>query len=234
MKREYASRYITLIVVIAVAAVAATRVIDNGPTAPVTPLNPVLVERPVCNIPVSDREKNWAGGSCTHASTVMMLRWCGMYDEADYHRATYSGGEYMESLAAQYDKDGLDYVLERSGNIEVLQWAIRTRRVASITWMGGAHMLNLVDLTDTEAAILDNNAIDRIQWVPRERFESEWKAAGGDAIITVNAPCPPLPAESIGSITFVQAGTVPSGAGALVIAAALFLIMKGIARGQGQ
>src|SRR6185369_2577181 len=53
---------------------------------------------PNVNIPRAEREWNWGGGSCVHASTVMHLRWQNAMEMADYWRKTYSGGESYNGL----------------------------------------------------------------------------------------------------------------------------------------
>ena len=66
-------------------------------------------------------------------------------------------------------------------------------RGRGITVMGGAHMVALVYLDDKWAALLDNNAVEKYVWVPRETLIAEWKASYGWAVTPIYTPAAPLP-----------------------------------------
>ena len=51
----------------------------------------------------------------------------------------------------------------------------------------------LVHLDSKCAMLLDNNDVDHLIVIPRERFLAEWRASGGWALTVVYAPAPPLP-----------------------------------------
>jgi ABC-type bacteriocin/lantibiotic exporter with double-glycine peptidase domain len=112
---------------------------------------------------------------------------------ADYYRKTYGDGQSPDSINAKFKKDGVRYAETRNGDVSFLEWAMRTRRGANVVWMNGRHMLTLVHLDKSQAAILDNNAIDKVQWMPRERFLAEWRASGGWATTPVYTPMAPTP-----------------------------------------
>jgi hypothetical protein len=150
-------------------------------------------ELPTVNIPLALREQNWGGGSCVWASTIPLLRWQGRYDLADEVRKTYSGGEYPEDHNAKMDKLGIKYAYTTKGDVGFLEWALRTRRGAGVTVMGGAHMVDLVALDNKYACLLDNNHIDKFLWIPRETFLAEWKSSYGWAVTPVYSPTAPLP-----------------------------------------
>jgi len=40
---------------------------------------------------------------------------------------------------------------------------------------------------------LDNNDINKITWVPRDTFVTEWQNSNGWAVTPVYTPAPPLP-----------------------------------------
>lgn len=149
-------------------------------------------EVPTVNLPLEARQKNWGGGSCVHASTVMCLRWQGLDEMADLWRKTYSGGEGSSGLNSKLEKNGLRYAYTTSGDVAFLEWACRTRRGSGITY-GGNHYQLLVHLDNERAGILDNNAIHKINWVPREQFIRAWKGYGGWACTVVYSPAPPMP-----------------------------------------
>jgi len=159
-------------------------------------LSAVVREVPIVNVPQGDRQANWpssAGeGSCSHASIISLLRWCGEYNLAAKHREKYEGGEYIDSLLAELNDDKISHASCRNGDFDFLSWCIRTRRGAAITWMGGRHMLCIVDINDGKAGILDNNSVEKITWVPLDRFRAEWNESGGVAISLLYAPAAPL------------------------------------------
>ena len=158
---------------------------------------PIKKERPTVNLPLSMRQENWLGsrgeGSCVWASTISLLRWQGRYQGADWVRRNYGGGEWPDDWAVKMNKAGLRYAFTTSADVEFLEWALRTRRGAAVTIMGGAHCVNLVHLDDDWVCLLDNNAVRRYQWVPRERFLAEWRASLGWGLAVIYTPAAPLP-----------------------------------------
>lgn len=166
-----------------------------------------FAEVPTVNLPVPLREPNWTAadgtGSCVHSTVVMLARWQLEDQLADHWRSTYSGGEYAgpewnprSNLARKFDKEGVVYAYTTAPDEAFLEWSIATRRGCGITCMGGSHMIYLVELTPTEAAIIDPNQTERVIWVDRNRLISEWKASNSWAVTIVGSPCPPLPIRS--------------------------------------
>jgi hypothetical protein len=157
----------------------------------------LLLTSPVVDVPQDYRQANWLGdrgqGSCVIASSVTLLRWQNRIHAADYYRKTYGNGQGPDSLAAKFNSDGVRFAETRTGDVQFLEWALRTRRGANVVWMNGRHMLTLVHLDGEQAAILDNNAIDKVQWMPRERFLAEWRASGGWAVTPLYTPMAPVP-----------------------------------------
>ena len=182
---------------------AACQVRDDGPSRRDCPdgrcpSNSVLriphsafEEHPVMNLPSAARCRNYAGGSCVIASTVSLLRWQGLDELAERFRRLYSGGQSSDSLHAKLDAHDLRYACTTRGDVRFLEWAIRTRRGAGITFYP-MHFVNLVDLTPTHAVLLDNNHTERYITLPRREFEARWRAYGGWATTLVYAPAPPV------------------------------------------
>ena len=149
-------------------------------------------EIPTVDLPRELREQNWGGGSCVHASTVHLLRWQGHHELADWWRASYSGGEYSERLNRRLNAAGLKYAFTVEGDTAFLEWALRTRRGAGITYWP-SHAVNLVHLDDQWAGLLDNNRVEQIIWIPRAEFLRRWRDYGGWAWTLVYNPPPPKP-----------------------------------------
>lgn len=150
-------------------------------------------EIPVMNLPVEARCKNYNGGSCVCASTISCLRWQGRDDLAVQLRGICSGGQSSGSLHAHLEKLGIRYASTTSGDIKLLEWAVRTRRGSGITFYGN-HFVNIVDLDNDNAILLDNNRTGSYITIPRAEFESRWRNQyGGWATVPVYSPAPPLP-----------------------------------------
>jgi len=157
------------------------------------------IERPTVNLEEAFREENWLGpqgeGSCVHATQIMLFRWQGRFDLADYWKANHADGEYSSALSAKMDAAGVRYALtDRENDESFLEWACETRRGCGVAVHNRAHMVMLVALTDTEACILDNNFPDEFKWMPRATFMADWKSSGSWAVVPiVGSPPPPLP-----------------------------------------
>lgn len=153
-------------------------------------------EHPVMNLPKRLSQGNWIGrnyeGSCVVASMVDLLRWQGKPATANRLKAKYSGGQYYEGWKAILDSEGIRYAATRGKNdVAFLEAAIRTRRGCMVTVMGESHMVCLVDLTPTKAAILDNNYPHEVFWIDRNEFLTEWYAANSWALTPVYSPTSP-------------------------------------------
>ena len=97
---------------------------------------------------------------------------------------------------------GSEYVQHTGGDEEFLRLALKTQRMPGRTYAGRdsryngpiAHMVNLVYLDDTSAAILDNNFPDKPLWMTRKEFLDRWRDHGGGwAVVLLNSPPPPPP-----------------------------------------
>lgn len=154
---------------------------------------PIPGEDPCVDLPETMRTKNYNGGSCVHASTINLLKWQGLPELAEWWRENHGGGEYSGRLNSKMEKAGLKFAYTTSGDMAFLEWTIRTRRGAGIGYFP-RHAINLVDLTETEATLLDNNRTGKYLKVPRAEFERNWKNKyGGWAWTVVYQPPPPLP-----------------------------------------
>lgn len=157
---------------------------------------------PQVNPPIPLRERNYAGGSCSYASTITLLRWQGQYKIAAYVRMRCAGGTNPEVLAQSLDECGVRYAMTKGrANVAFLEWACNTRRGACVGVYGDGsgspyearHMLNVVHLDSKWAGILDNNYTKEILWIPREKFLKHWIGSGSWAVVPVYSPAPPLP-----------------------------------------
>ena len=159
---------------------------------------PYKGEYPTVNLPYVMRQKNKLGpggsGSCVHASMVSLLRWQGKPKFADWWWKHNGDGEWSGGLAAKFEKAGVRFAYtEGRGDVKFLEWACNTRRGCGVTCMGGRHMTALVHFDSKRAGILDNNQTERIIWINRSTFLSEWLNSGSWAVTPVYTPSPPLP-----------------------------------------
>lgn len=162
------------------------------------PIHRLSDEKPIVNIPPGLRQRNWLGsqreGSCVHATVIMLMRWQGRNQLAEFWRKNMGNGEWPENLAAKFERHGVRFAYtSRQNDVKFLEWACRTRRGAGVTVQGGRHMVLLVHLDDKWAGILDNNNPGIIQWIPRERFLAEWKASYSWGVTIIYTPPPPMP-----------------------------------------
>lgn len=142
------------------------------------PTKPFSDKQPVVDIPSDYRQQNWAPygeGSCVHASMVMILRWQGRPELADWWRKNFSGGEYPSTMNQKLNDAGISFAETRNGDVEFLEWSIRTRRGCCVTIMGGRHMVCLVGLDEQYAWILDNNDPHNVTRWTRQGFLNEWQ-----------------------------------------------------------
>ncbi|HET6878669.1 MAG TPA: hypothetical protein VFI31_00770 [Pirellulales bacterium] len=151
----------------------------------------VGAEHPTMNLPLEARCKNYGGGSCVCASTISLLRWQGRDDLAAALRNTCAGGQSAASLHAKLERLGVYYAATTSGDVAFLEWAVRTRRGCGLTFYP-MHYVNLVDLTDDQATLLDNNRVGQYITLPRDEFVRRWRGYGGWATAVVYSPAAPL------------------------------------------
>jgi len=150
-------------------------------------------EHPAVNLPLELRMKNRNGGSCYWVSLESVAQWQHRPDIAAHIRSTYRGGASTGDLTGMAKREDYHYAYCTDGDIRFLEWACRTRRGAAITFFSN-HAITIVDLTDAEAWLCDNNRVGQYIRVPRTEFERRWRGYGGDAVtLLVGPPANPLP-----------------------------------------
>jgi hypothetical protein len=162
-----------------------------------------FAEVPTVNLPLDLRQSNWVDstgeGSCTHATTVMLLRWQLHDNEATNWRNTYSGGDWADytwnsaNHAQKFDDQDIPFAYVTDGDVAFLEWCLSTRRGCGVTVMGGRHAVVLAYLDADKAILIDNNDVQHLVVVPRDRFINEWINSNGWAWTPVYSPAPPLP-----------------------------------------
>src|SRR5690606_10069093 len=137
---------------------------------------------PKVDIPHPLWQKNWnggTGGSCVHASAIMLWRWQGQYAWAEYWKSKYGSGEYAERFHRRCDAEGVTYCdTWGEKDYSLLVWAVSTRRGCLVGISNGqlygyggriAHAVCLVHLDSQWAGILDNNDVGQgagnVTWV---------------------------------------------------------------------
>ena len=84
------------------------------------------------------------------------------------------------------------YVQYEGNDPALIELALKTGRLPCVTWNGN-HMLCCVHLDAERAAILDNNAPERVQWMSRDVFLRKYAQGGGGWTVVLLAPAPPPP-----------------------------------------
>ena len=153
---------------------------------------------PAVNLPYELRKSNWGGGSCVHATTISLLRWLaeGSGDPAMYEIAEtwpHSGGEYSSRHKQRVEEANLRYCMTVDGDVELLRWAIATRRGAGIAYNGHCTALVGYDEATGNAIVLDNNHTDRYDTPPWDDLIARWQRGGGWAFAFVYDPPAPIP-----------------------------------------
>lgn len=169
-----------------------------------------------CDLPSELRMRNTGGmgpqgpgsgaGLCVFTSAEHAARW--QQEEKMYgfqkKMMHEQGGGYpqkFDAMAAKYC-NGAEYVQHTGGSEKFLELALKTGRMPSVTYAGNdsryngliAHMVNLVHLDETSAAILDNNFPAKYLWMSREEFLERWRERGGGwAVVLLASPPPPVP-----------------------------------------
>lgn len=146
-------------------------------------------------------------GLCVFASMDMAARWqhvqplIGILEKMRSH----AGGGWpdkVDSVIQEYYPGYHDYAQAegRNSGITLMEWAIRTNRMACVTYgyserYGGrvSHMVCLVHLDANRACILDNNfpGVDKYEWMDRDEFLRRWNMDGGWAYVFFAPPPPP-------------------------------------------
>lgn len=148
------------------------------------------------DLPVEMRVQNWGGGSCVHASTVVLLKWMGQDEMAEWWRKNYSGGENSSRLAKRMEAAGLRYAYTTNADVEFLEWSTRTRRGCGIGYYPN-HAINFCGFATKDgkdvAVLLDNNRINSYIYVEKSEFVRKWRGYGGWAWTLVYSPPPPRP-----------------------------------------
>jgi len=204
-------------------------------------------------LPASQHKRNAAGsdgfGLCVYTSAWHAAIWQSvseLYGFRDWMTRR-PGGSYPEKFEATlnaYCKErGIPcpgYVQHTGGDVEFLALALKTGRMVCVTYCGvdGAshyghevigHMVNLVHLDDSTAAILDNNFPGTWLWMSRSDFLARWRGVqpdgrpflardgrgravpigGGWAIVLLQSPPPPYPDRPL--VMFGQRNCPPEG-----------------------
>lgn len=162
---------------------------------------PPKKETPVANLPKNLHTRNWTdrggAGSCVHASTLIIMRWQGQYQLADWWRKKYAGGETAQSITNYYTRNRLPFACTLNGDPAFLVWASQTRRGA-IVWWKPYHCCAFVGISVIDgkeyAIIQDNNRPGTFEKTPLDEFIRKWRGYGGFACtLLLSPPHSPIP-----------------------------------------
>jgi hypothetical protein len=195
--------------------------------------------RATADLPASQHKRNVGGsdgsGLCVYTSAWHAAIWQDSRDWFDFRAWMQKrpGGSYPDkfdaTLKAYCAEKGIPlpgYVQHTGGDAEFVELALKTGRMVCVTYCGVdgpasygseviGHMVNLVYLDRSQAAILDNNFPGRWLWMSRADFLARWRGlkpdgsaflgrdgrgrafpiGGGWAIVLLDSPPAPYPAE---------------------------------------
>ncbi|GIW83080.1 MAG: hypothetical protein KatS3mg105_4887 [Gemmatales bacterium] len=188
---------------------AAAQIRLGGDTSP-DGKQPVRID-----LPVDQRLRNCGGadgaGMCVMSSIEMAARWCHLEELRGLRDwcARQPGGAYPAKVDRQL-RDFCrekkipvpDYIQYTGSDIDLLRKALATGRMPAVTYTGNdgvryrgriAHMVNLVQLNNDWAALLDNNGIgaDELLWMTPEEFRRRFGI--GWVFLWLAPPPPPVP-----------------------------------------
>lgn len=160
--------------------------------------------RATADLPATQHKRNAAGsdgfGLCVYTSAWHAALWQSvgeLYGFRDWMTRR-PGGSYpekFEATLAAYCRERQvpvpSYVQHTGGDDEFLSLALKTGRMACVTYCGAdgpgrygaevvGHMVNLVHLDDATAAIVDNNFPGSWLWMSRGDFLARWRGTRPD------------------------------------------------------
>lgn len=155
--------------------------------------------RSMADIPTEWRKSNWGTGSCVHATTISLLRWQGLFEQAAEWNRRYSGGEATAQSphTSKMDDMGLKYVVTNGNDSdfdEFTDWALSTRRGFGVSHPRGHCVACIGRVTNDGvdcAVILDNNHVNQLDYHPYSQFIQECKNLGGHAFTFTSGKIPP-------------------------------------------
>ena len=176
----------------------------------------------VVDLPMDQRIRNIGSrvdgsGMCVNSSIEMAARWANLEQMRGYRdwSARYPGGSYSTKVDQQIrrwcSEQNIEippYIQYQGNDPEILSLALRTGRMACVTYAGSdgvlyrgsiSHMVCLVNY-DPLVAILDNNNIrdDQILWMDHDNFLRRHRATSGRGwlFLWLAPPPPPIPRSS--------------------------------------
>lgn len=144
------------------------------------------------DLPPALRTRNYAGGSCAHAGIIDLLKWHGMFSEAEEWRLKRRGAYSVWDAVRDMERDGLRYAYTTKGDERLLEWASRNGHGAMIHYYS-AHAITFRGYADGYAYLCDNNRTGHLIKVEKGEFVRRWRGYGGNAITLVYSPDPPVP-----------------------------------------
>jgi hypothetical protein len=186
-----------------------------------TPVSPDGITRARIDLPAYLHMKNTGGwgpfgpgsgsGLCVFTSIEVGSRWQNVSELTGFQKyMTFQPGggwpdKVDKTLKAFCKKKGVPvplYVQHTGGDMRFLELAVKTRRMACVTYAGMdnyyngdiAHMVDLAHLDKDRAAIIDNNRPGKWVWMTRDEFEYRWHmntTGHGWAFVLLAPPPPP-------------------------------------------
>lgn len=198
-----------------------------------TPGGPVAPDgtKATVDIPAARHIRNVGGsdgaGLCVFSSIAVEADWQNVRvldGFREWMRKRPGGGwpDKVDQMLSQFCRErGVtlpEYVQHTGGDEAFLEKALATRRCPCVTYAGRddfyrgpiAHMVNLVHLDATRAAIVDNNRPGVWVWMTRAEFLQRWRAMQGGWAFVLLSP-PPPPHKTPGPAWHAVVGQCPGG-----------------------
>jgi len=166
------------------------------------PVSPDGKAEVTCDLPAEMRHRNRGGidgkGLCVFASIDHAALYqndpltIGLFQKMFAER----GGGWPSKVRVMMAKycPGARYLSYEGKDPAVLELALRTGRMPAVTY-NTDHMVSLIYLDATWAAVLDNNHVGEkeIRWHKRDEFLRMWRAGGNGWAVVLLHPRPPAP-----------------------------------------
>lgn len=206
-KRIYAPEVLALVVALLVGGAGGQEWRPRPSTSPHIggPVSPDGQYGVTCDLPASMRHRNRGGSNGAGLCVFASIDHAALYQNDRAAIGLFQkmfrepGGGWPSKVDAMMRKycPGALYLQYEGKDPAALELALKTGRMPSITY-GPDHMVSLIFLNETWAAVLDNNFVgeNEIRWFKRDELLRLWRAGGNGWVVVLLHPRPPAAVKS--------------------------------------